>query len=157
MVAFFRRTFHYNGWANSLAYSSIREQGDAGPDARRLFSHIMAAESIWLSRLAGDPAPMEPWPELTLEQCGRHVRDLPARWSEFLGAVSDAQLDEGRSYINTQHESFTTNVRDVLRHVSTHSAYHRGQIAQHVRALGLTPAVTDYIAYDRVHPETREQ
>ena len=153
MVEFFRRMFDYNAWANSLTYSSVREQGDAGPDARRLFAHILAAEIIWLSRLAGDRPPMEPWPELTLEQCGRHVRDLPGRWRACLREVSDAELDEGRSYTNTQGEAFTTKIRDILQHVLTHSAYHRGQTAQHVRALGLTPAVTDYIAYERGHPQ----
>jgi uncharacterized damage-inducible protein DinB len=144
----------YNGWANTLAYSSIREQGDAGPDARRLFAHLMAAETIWLSRLLDDGPLIEPWPELTLEQCGRYVRELPGRWSEFIGMLSDAELDEGRSYTNSQGEEFTTKVRDVLQHVLTHSAYHRGQIALHLRALGLTPAVTDYIAYDRRRSET---
>jgi uncharacterized damage-inducible protein DinB len=33
----------------------------------------------------------------------------------------------------------------VLTHVVMHSAYHRGQIATHMRASGQTPAYTDFI------------
>jgi uncharacterized damage-inducible protein DinB len=32
-----------------------------------------------------------------------------------------------------------------LTHVLFHSAYHRGQIALHLRASGFTPASTDFI------------
>lgn len=34
---------------------------------------------------------------------------------------------------------------DILTHVLMHSAYHRGQIASHMRANGKTPAYTDFI------------
>ena len=33
----------------------------------------------------------------------------------------------------------------MLTHVVMHSAYHRGQIASHMRESGLTPAYTDFI------------
>ena len=149
MLDHFRRLYEYDAWANSLVFSSIREQGDAGPDARRVFAHVLAAELIWLSRLNGEQSPVEAWTEMTLEQCGRYVRDLPKAWRELQGGLSDADLDERRVYTNSEGEEFATKIRDVLQHVITHSAHHRGQIARFVRAIGLTPAVTDFIAFDR--------
>ena len=49
------------------------------------------------------------------------------------------------SYVNSKGESWSSQVDDVLLHVITHSAYHRGQIASDMRAAGLTPAYTDFI------------
>jgi len=49
------------------------------------------------------------------------------------------------SYKNTKGEGWTSVIEDVLLHVTTHSAYHRGQIALNLRAAGLQPAYTDYI------------
>ncbi len=49
------------------------------------------------------------------------------------------------SYVNSKGESWSSQVDDVLLHVITHSAYHRGQIASDMRAAGLTPTYTDFI------------
>jgi len=47
--------------------------------------------------------------------------------------------------VNSKGETWSSQVNDVLLHVITHSAYHRGQIASDMRAAGLTPAYTDFI------------
>jgi uncharacterized damage-inducible protein DinB len=49
------------------------------------------------------------------------------------------------NYVNSKGESWSSQVDDILLHVITHSAYHRGQIASNMRAAGLTPAYTDFI------------
>jgi uncharacterized damage-inducible protein DinB len=40
-----------------------------------------------------------------------------------------------------------------MAHVIMHQAYHRGQIASDLRAQGDTPAVTDFIHYQREPPD----
>lgn len=42
-------------------------------------------------------------------------------------------------------DSFSSTIEDILQHVITHSAYHRGQIAADLRTSGSTPAYTDFI------------
>lgn len=49
------------------------------------------------------------------------------------------------SYRNSKGEAFANLIVDVLTHVILHSAYHRGQIASHMRDTGQTPAYTDFI------------
>ena len=48
-------------------------------------------------------------------------------------------------------------MRDILTHVTMHSAYHRGQIAADVRVAGFTPAYTDFIHAVRTGSLTAEK
>jgi uncharacterized damage-inducible protein DinB len=66
-------------------------------------------------------------------------------WAEYLGRISAEDLARKISYKNSQGEAWTSTIEDVLAHVILHSAYHRGQIASHMRSIGQTPAYTDFI------------
>ena len=52
---------------------------------------------------------------------------------------------ESVAYRNSKGEPWTSTVGDILTHVVTHSAYHRGQVASELRAAGFEPAYTDFI------------
>lgn len=143
-----RSRFEYDAWANARTLSSIREQGDAGEDARNVFAHLLAAQQIWLERMLGDDPRIEVWPMLTLDQQARMVKELPSRWLMFLEEL-DVESNTSCRYRNSKGDEYVTPVRDILDHVLLHSAYHRGQVARLIREVGLTPAVTDYIAYVR--------
>lgn len=141
-----RTLVDYDAWANTLVYSSLREQGDAGPEARRLFNHVLAAQLVWMARIEDTPSgPI--WPDWSIDQCGRYVRELPTRWRTLIDATDDSNTVI--AYRNSKGDEFTTRIGDILLHVFTHSAYHRGQIALRLREVGLTPLWTDYIQYVR--------
>ncbi len=151
MLAFLRRAFAYDAWANTLVFSSLREQGDAGPEARGTFAHLLASQLIWLSRLGRELPPVDVWPEFTFEQCGRYLAALQAEWASLLDESTADDLLEPVAYTTTAGQACETTARDILLHVVTHSAYHRGQVASRVREVGLVPAETDYIVYARGH------
>ena len=143
-----RKAFEYDAWANDVTLSSVRDQGDAGDYPRRLFSHVVAAEKIWLARLRTEPVTVDVWPAWTIEQMTSHVRQLPEAWQAFLSENIDA-LDALCAYTNSAGVEYRTSKADILMHVVAHSAYHRGQIALELRKVGLQPATTDFIAYTR--------
>ena len=58
---------------------------------------------------------------------------------------SVADLSQTVTYKNTKGEAWSSSIGDILTHVLMHSAYHRGQIASHMREQGHTPAYTDFI------------
>ena len=66
-------------------------------------------------------------------------------WRDYLDGLLAADLSRAVSYKNSKGEVYTSAVEDILTHVLLHSAYHRGQIASHMRANGQTPAYTDFI------------
>jgi uncharacterized damage-inducible protein DinB len=92
------------------------------------------------------------WPTFTFEQCGRHLRELPAQWTALLDRLTPEGLLETVAYTTSSNQAFETPARDILLHVLTHSGYHRGQVASRVREMGLVPAETDYILYVRGTP-----
>jgi uncharacterized damage-inducible protein DinB len=134
LADYLRRQFSYDEWANKEVLAAIRAAGGADPSSAdksspshrslQLMSHILAAERLWLERLQQKPQSVPVWPEPDLAQCEAEAATLGGLW---LG------------------EPWTSTIVDVLTHVVLHSAYHRGQIATHMRASGQTPAYTDFI------------
>lgn len=136
--------FAYDEWANRQVIGAMRS---SGPDDRSLalLAHILSAERLWLERLQQVPQSSPVWPSSTLEACATQIEDMGRRWHEFLGQISESDITRTVAYKNSKGEPWTSRVADILTHVILHSAYHRGQIASHMRANGKTPAYTDFI------------
>jgi uncharacterized damage-inducible protein DinB len=144
MVAHISRLFVYDGWANREVLGSIRV-GGCPLRPLKLMSHILSAERLWLERIKGQGQTFPVWPDFTLQQCEEQAAELRLLWKEFLSPANEADLSVPVTYKNTEGESFTNEKEDVMLHVITHSAYHRGQIAADMRASGFSPAYTDFI------------
>jgi uncharacterized damage-inducible protein DinB len=140
-----RKQFAYNAWANREVLAAI--QAASGADARtlQLMSHILAAERLWLERLTRKPQSVPVWPEFKCGRCETEAEELAQLWVEYLNLVAGSDLSQVINYKNTKGEAWTSTIIDVLTHVVMHSAYHRGQIASHMREAGHTPAYTDFI------------
>ncbi len=138
------RQFAYDEWANAQVLEAMRS---AGADERSLtlLSHILSAERLWLERLQQQPQGAPVWPKRSLEDCASEVREVGRLWREYLAQSTGSDLGGVVSYKNSKGEPFTGAVADILSHVILHSAYHRGQIASHMRNSGKTPAYTDFI------------
>ena len=108
-------------------------------------SHILAAERLWLERLQQKPQSLPVWPKLDQQGCEAEASELGRLWKKYLGELSPAAFERIVEYRNSKGEAWSNRVEDILTHVLMHSAYHRGQIASHMRASGETPAYTDFI------------
>ena len=144
LADYLRRVFAYDEWANREVLQAIRA---GGADARslQLLGHILSAERLWLERLKQQPQSAPAWPNCDLQQCAAQVDEMGRLWREYLEFITAGDLSQSISYKNTKGEPWTSTVGDVLTHVAMHSAYHRGQIASHMRESGQTPAYTDFI------------
>ncbi len=120
-------------------------RGNGPANALRWMGHIIGSELLWLARLTGEPAPLEVWPALDVEACGTRVSELGRAWHGYLASLDDDDLEDGIGYRNSKGEFWTSSVADILTHVVTHSAYHRGQIAAAVRSADGESAYTDFI------------
>ena len=143
LIDYFRRQFAYNEWANREVLAALRASREASTRPVQLVAHVLSAERLWLERLTQQPQSLPVWPQLILEHCEEQASALVRLWREYL----DAKLDLARSvsYKNSKGEPWTSTIQDILTHVLMHSAYHRGQIASHMRASGQTPPYTDFI------------
>jgi uncharacterized damage-inducible protein DinB len=142
---YLRRQFAYDFWANHETLKAIRAAGGENSRSVQLICHILAAERVWLERLRQLPQTVPVWPEPDLAWCDTEAAELGRLWLEHLGDATRGDVSKTISYRNTKGELWTSTMADVLLHVILHSAYHRGQIASHMRASGETPAYTDFI------------
>lgn len=143
LIEHYRQLARYDAWANQEAIRSLRDCSAPPAKSMEWIAHVLAAEYVWLARLRSEASPLPVWPELTLEQCEAHAKELLAAWTGYLD--STPRLDAAITYKNSKGESWNSTVADILTHVFMHSAYHRGQIAADLRRSGHTPAYTDFI------------
>jgi len=141
MMRHLQKLFSYDAWANREVLNVLQT---AGTDrSRKLLAHILSAERLWLQRMQGKTQTHPVWPDFSLQQCASEMESLATEWKQRLD--SGMNLDRGVSYKNSKGEAFVSREDDILLHVITHSAYHRGQIAADLRAAGVNPAYTDLI------------
>jgi uncharacterized damage-inducible protein DinB len=143
LADYLRRQFSYNEWANREVLTQMRAQG-ADSRSLQLMAHILAAERLWLERMKQQPQSLPVWPKTGLEQCETQAEEMARLWNGYLDQLKD-DFSETISYKNTKGEIWSNTILDILSHVILHSAYHRGQIASHMREAGQMPAFTDFI------------
>lgn len=144
-----RGLYKYNRWANQLALDSLKAYPSA--KALRALSHLVIAEREWLLRMKASQNPDKQnfWQDLSLEECESLNEENQRQFAEWMTKLTEEGLDFHAEYKNSKGSEFRTPFRDVLTHVALHSTYHRGQIAAAIRAEGGTPAVTDFIIFQR--------
>jgi len=145
LADYLRKDFAYNAWANHEVLAAIRAGSGENTRSLQLMAHILAAERVWLERLRQVPQSVPVWPEPNLAQCEAEAARLSGEWHEYLDLVTAGDVNQTISYKNTEGQAWTSAIVDVLTHVVMHSAYHRGQIASHMRSIGQAPAYTDFI------------
>jgi uncharacterized damage-inducible protein DinB len=141
--------FQYDAWANRRVLESLK-QPQAPSKAVELFAHILAAQEIWLARLAGlDSSQVHVWPPLTVAECEEGQRRLERALADYVRGLSGEALEQPLDYRNTAGKEFRNTPRQILTHVAFHGQHHRGQIAACLREAGIAPAATDLIAHFR--------
>jgi len=136
---------NYDYWANRGVLASFKAANPVPQRGLKLLAHIIGAEFIWWARIKGEKSPLAVWPDLSLDECEKFVGELFRLWSEYLGHLPNDRIADQVTYKNSKGEPWNSRKDDILMHLITHSAYHRGQVAMTVRAAGSTPAYTDFI------------
>ncbi len=145
------RLFEHMAWADRRILDLLHASpGARQPPVMRLFSHLLAAERVWLLRLRGEDSAQQPiWPEWRLEELSEAVARNTFEYARYLEALGEEDLATEVTYANSKGVVFRTAVLDILTHVAMHGSYHRGQIAAAVRESGEEPVNTDYITFVR--------
>jgi uncharacterized damage-inducible protein DinB len=149
------RMYEHMEWADQRLLTLLNTSPLARTQpAMRLFSHLLAAERVWMLRLRGEDSSVQTiWPDLTLEELNARAASNRSDYAHHLEALDEGDLTSEVAYTNQHGNSYRTEVGDILIHVAMHGSYHRGQIAAAVRAAGGDPVNTDYITYVRERSE----
>jgi uncharacterized damage-inducible protein DinB len=151
MRAHLERMFQHMAWADQRVLDLLAGiPEDPQPEPRRLFSHTLAAERVWMLRLRGEDSAVQPiWPMYSPQELAELARRNREEYARYLEGCDDETLAAEVAYRNSQGAEFRTAVADILLHVFLHGSYHRGQIAAAVRRAGHEPVNTDFIMFVR--------
>lgn len=141
--------FKYNEWANKRLFVKLPDVIDQDPTILLLFSHLVMAEKVWLSRVRGTGESYKIWDPIPLPELIRHINQSAQFWTEFVQGITDRQFGEPISYLNLKGVPFQNTLEEIVTHTVNHSTHHRGQIIMRIRQQGHTPPVLDYIAFAR--------
>jgi len=142
----FIELFEYNFHFNEKLIHLIEPNLDKVPErVIQLINHILSAHRVWNARILSEP-PVHPWEMHPFEEL---IGINSKNHQKTLQILENFNLEELISYQNTNGAEFQNKLEDILFHVVNHGTYHRGQIALLFRESGLTPMVSDFIAYKR--------
>lgn len=144
-----KKMFEHIHWANSIIFETL-EKPDHSSEPLKLFTHILHAEHIWMTRLKGlDSSHLPIWSDGDLAICEKLIKQNEEAYRAFLDKIDDTELNNVITYANSKGKAFETTIRDILTHVALHGHYHRGQINMLLRQQGAEPVQLDYIAFVR--------
>jgi uncharacterized damage-inducible protein DinB len=150
MKKHFERMLAYNIWANKTVFQALTDQNGSEEMWAKL-SHVVVAEQLWQSRLSGIPYSGPGVFDLVEPLLLQDLMEKNARaWAQLLETETD--LSKSYDYRLLNGTESRSVLSDILTHIFNHGSYHRGQIATLMRQEGLQPAVTDFIAFARLHP-----
>ncbi|MGV3587000.1 MAG: DinB family protein [Adhaeribacter sp.] len=139
----------YNYWANDRLLQHLENMpGEIPETSLQLFSHVINAQVIWLSRLENIPVLLPLFETHTLNQC-RELHETTSEQFQEYATLNVPELETEVIYTNTKGEGFSTSIHDILMQVFNHGTYHRAQVARDLRQHNLEPINTDYITYVR--------
>jgi uncharacterized damage-inducible protein DinB len=141
-----RELINYTRVADKKAIATFLSADKAMPQAEALFSHILNAQDIWISRVKGIKPRFERFDVHAVNEFSKIHEANMVEIEEILATVN---LETIISYSTFSGESFKDPLKDILLHVANHSTYHRAQVASQFKLNNVEPPVTDFIALKR--------
>jgi uncharacterized damage-inducible protein DinB len=150
----FREFLAFDNWANDLILRAFKDSVQPNEKAVQIFGHLLLAENEWLLRVTGEHADSTDfnfWAVETIADCEKVFDENKANYERFFTNLTEEKLDSIIVYKNSRGLEFTNTLREIFTHVFFHSAQHRGQIVQTIRASGGgdAPPYVDFVGFLR--------
>lgn len=151
----------YNTWANQklleiiLALPEEKQKQEMPSSFKSLYAtvlHMWDAESAWWQRMKLNERIIAPSENFngTMKDVCNGLMQQNQQWHDWVKNSSDAMLDHVFQYYNSKKEHFKQPIFQMLLHVFNHGTYHRGQLVNMLRQLGIEKIPqTDFIVWSR--------
>lgn len=118
----------------------------------RTVLHMWDAESIWWQRLKLHERILRPSENFSgsMKDASNGLLGQSKQWEEWVSHASDLAIDHVFQYETFDKTQFKQPTWQMLLHVFNHGTYHRGQLVNMLRQLGVTKVpATDFILWSR--------
>lgn len=143
------QSLRYEEWANAVILRSLQQCDDPGERPLQLFAHVLAPQSIWLSRIHQETPSLSLWPAWTLDECAERMPIFLQQWRQFIADASEEDLHKNVRFQRPgmDDREHTIPVHEVVAHLVNHGTYHRGQIILGLKGKIEPLPLTTYIAF----------
>jgi uncharacterized damage-inducible protein DinB len=151
----------YNIWASQKllevinALSEEKHKEEVPSSFKSLYStvlHMWDAESAWWQRLKMHERIIRPSENFngSMQDVSNGLMQQSLQWKDWIENATDMALEHVFQYYNTKKEMFKQPTWQMLLHVFNHGTYHRGQLINILRQLGVEKLPqTDFIVWSR--------
>lgn len=116
-------------WANQKVAEAIEAATEPGERVFFLFSHILSANSIWISRCTNTPVITTLFQERSFEESKALMKEVAEKWTNYIATLNEQELSRMIHFVFPFDGSKKKiAIADGITHVFGHSNYHRGQI-----------------------------
>lgn len=133
-------------WADRELFARLAtlsaDQADTLQACVRTLNHIHIVDRLFRARLAGEPEPFEATqtaPLPTLEALRAAVEETDAWYLAELARCDEAALGERLAFRFTDGDAGCMTREEMLLHVVLHGSYHRGNVGQLLKGIGVSP------------------
>ena len=150
----------YNYWARDRQLEAcarlteeqfVRPLGGSFPSIRDTLAHLLSVEWIWLERWRGKSPRVLIAPEEfpAIDAVAERWQTVERGMREYLAGLTEDALAQPLTYISIRGDEWTYPLRQQILHLFNHQSFHRGQVTNHFRMLGVpAPAVDFLVAQD---------
>ena len=146
MKEYFKQIFEHEHWANLKVLESMICASETPQRAIEIFSHIIAAQRIWLDRINGDKTELKVWEVFDTEIM---LELLEINYTDINKTIDNQDFEQLIAYQNSSGQHYTSTINQILSHLALHASYHRGQVVLLLKGHVDTLPTTDYIFYIR--------
>ena len=151
----------YNVWANLKLLEVInslpeeKQKAEVPSSFSSLYKtvlHMWDAETAWWQRMKMHERIIIPSENFngSMKDVSNGLLAQSNQWKDWIDNASEMALEHVFQYYNTKREMFKQPVFQVILHVFNHDNYHRGQLVNMFRQLGVEKIPqTDFIVWSR--------
>ena len=151
MKEHFKRLYRYDFWATKVLLDYLLQSNQVTEKSQLLISHLVSAQSIWLSRLCGTTFSGGIFETLPLETVLQMAIDNQGAMQAYLDTMEDSKWGLLLEYKSLKGEPFSNTLADILTHLANHGSHHRAQILSDMKVVTGQVPVLDYIAFARIN------
>jgi uncharacterized damage-inducible protein DinB len=161
MKSIIRQLAGYNVWANDMILKTIvplpaemhlQKMESSYGSLLDTVMHLADAGSIWWQRLKLSEKLIIPGKDFSggMNEAAVLLMQQDKQWLDWMTETNERMMEHEFIYLNSKKEQVKQPVYQVLLHVFNHATYHRGQLVNMLRQLGIQkiPA-TDFTVFTR--------
>lgn len=164
-VSMLQSLFAQKAWANAELFAALaalppETPADTVHGAVRMLNHIHVVDRIFCAHLLGEPhaytatnTPETP----ALDALAFDVAETDGWYQQHVATLRPDQLAEPLRFRFTDGDPGLMSRHEVLIHVAVHGMYHRGNVGQMLKAIGVAPPRDLYTKFLHQQQPVRRQ